>query len=85
MTVTRLSGARTIVAYALAESLRKRVFVVVIALTVAFLALYALGAHFAFREVEDLGLTGGALVDERALTGGTIFGLARSPRPRCTC
>ena len=76
MTVTRLSGVRTIVAYALAESLRKRVFVVVVALTVAFLALYGLGAHFAFREVEERGLAGDVLVDEQALTGGTIFGLA---------
>jgi Cu-processing system permease protein len=52
------------------------VFVVVIALTVAFLLLYGIGAHFAFQEVDDLGLTGDALIDERALTGGTIFGLA---------
>jgi Cu-processing system permease protein len=76
VTVTRLSGARTIVAYALAESLRKRVFVVVIALTVAFLALYAVGAHFAFDEFEERRLVGDALLDERALIGGTIFGLA---------
>jgi Cu-processing system permease protein len=71
-----VSAARTVIAYALAESMRKRVFVVVIALTVAFLALYGLGAHFAFAEVDDLGLAGDALLDEEALTGGTIFGLA---------
>lgn len=76
MTAMRLSAARTIIGYAFAESLRKRVFAVVIALTVAFLVLYALGAHFAFSEVEDLGLAGDALLDEQALTGGTIFGLA---------
>jgi len=76
MTATRLSGARTIVGYALAESLRKRVFVVVVALTVAFLALYGLGAHFAFDEFEERGLVGEAFLDERALIGGTIFGLA---------
>jgi Cu-processing system permease protein len=76
VTVTRLAAAQTIIGYALAESLRKRVFVVVIALTAAFLVLYALGAHFAFQEVEERGLLGDALVDEQALTGGTIFGLA---------
>ena len=76
MSVTRLDSARTIIGYALAESLRKRVFAVVIALTVAFLVLYALGAEFAFREVDDLGLGGDALLDERALTGNTLFGLA---------
>ena len=76
MSATRLSAARTIIGYAFAESLRKRVFAVVIALTAAFLVLYSLGAHFAFNEVEDLGLAGDALLDERELTGGTIFGLA---------
>src|SRR5687767_2222355 len=72
----RVGAARTIIGYAFAESLRRRVFAVVIGLTAAFLALYGLGAHFAFAEVEDLGLTGDALIDEQALTGGTIFGLA---------
>jgi ABC-type transport system involved in multi-copper enzyme maturation permease subunit len=72
----RVGAARTIIGYAFAESLRRRVFAVVIALTAAFVALYGLGAHFAFAEVEDLGLTGDALIDEQALTGGTIFGLA---------
>ena len=76
MTTTRVEGARTIIGYALAESLRKRVFAVVIALTVAFLVLYALGAEFAFREVDDLALGGDAPLDERALTGNTLFGLA---------
>lgn len=76
MTATRIEGARTIIGYAFAESLRKRVFTVVISLTVAFLVLYGLGAHFAFREIEGLGLGSEALLDEEALTGGTIFGLA---------
>jgi Cu-processing system permease protein len=49
---------------------------VVVALTAAFLLLYGVGAHFAFKEVDDLGLGGEALLDEQALTGGTIFGLA---------
>lgn len=70
----RLAAARTIVGYALAESVRKRVFVVVLVLTLAFLVLYALGVHFAFEEIS--GFSGDALLDEQALTGGTIFGLA---------
>jgi Cu-processing system permease protein len=73
---SRVGGASAIVAFALAESLRRRVVAVVLALTFAFLALYALGANFAFDEVEDLALAGGALVDEQALTGSTLFGLA---------
>ena len=76
MSTGTLAAVRTIIGYALAESLRKRVFVVVIALTVAFLALYALGSHFAFADLEDRGFAGDALLDEQALIGGTIFGLA---------
>jgi hypothetical protein len=72
----RLDAARAVVGFAFAESLRRRVFAVVLVLTVIFLALYALGAYFAFREVESLGLAAGALVDERELTGSTVFGLA---------
>ena len=74
--MTALTAVKVIVGYALAESLRRRVFAVVVALTVAFLVLYGLGAHFAFAEVEKLGLQGQDVVDERVLTGGTIFGLA---------
>ena len=72
----RLSDARIIVGYAVAESLRRKVVLVVAALTVAFLVLYGLGAHFAFADVESRGLVGGNLLDEQALVGGTIFGLA---------
>lgn len=71
-----LSAAGTILGYAVAESVRKRVFTVVLGLTAALLVLYALGAHFAFEEVGRVALSGDALLDEQALTGGTIFGLA---------
>ncbi|HSI81957.1 MAG TPA: ABC transporter permease subunit [Solirubrobacterales bacterium] len=72
----RLDGALAVVSFAFAESLRRRVFAVVLALTVAFLGLYALGANFAFREVERLGIAGEELVDEWTLVGSTVFGLA---------
>lgn len=67
-------GARTIAAYALRESLRRRVFLVVLVLTVAFLGLYALGVHVAFAE-GDL-LAENAPVDDQAIVGGTLLGLA---------
>lgn len=76
MSPDALGGARAIVGYAFAESLRRRVFVVVLVLTLVFLVLYGLGAKFAFDEVEGLGLVGSDLIDERTLTGSTIFGLA---------
>jgi Cu-processing system permease protein len=71
-----LGAARAIVGFAFAESLRRRVFAVVIVLTVVFLCLYGLGAYFAFREIDRLGLVGPELIDERELTGSTVFGLA---------
>ncbi len=73
------AGAATAVAvFALRESLRRRVFLVVVAMTAAFLVLYALGAKFAFDEVQELGGFGGAgaVLEERTLTGSTVFGLA---------
>lgn len=73
---TGVDGARAVVAFAFAESLRRRVFAVVLALTIAFLGLYALGANFAFREVERLGVVGDELIDEWTLVGSTVFGLA---------
>ena len=69
-----MSDVRVIAAYAMRESLRRRVFLVVAVLTVLFLVLYTLGALMAFDSLE--GFSGQALVDERILTGSTIFGLA---------
>jgi Cu-processing system permease protein len=69
-----VSAVPLIVAYALRESLRRRVFVVVLMLTLLFLALYTLGVNAAFNEVE--GLEGPVPVDDQVLTGATLLGLA---------
>lgn len=70
----------TIALYALRESLRRRVFSVVSVLTLAFLALYGLGARRAFEEVTALGPRGGpashAGVDLTVVVGATLFGLS---------
>ena len=59
-------AAAIIVRHALHEAVRRRVLVVVVGLTVAFLLLYALGAHFAFDE--DAGFeAGGQTFRDRAL------------------
>ncbi len=71
-----LGPALAVARFALAESLRRKVFLVVSVITVAFLALYGLGANFAFDEASQFGGSGGDLVDEQTLTGSTIFGLA---------
>jgi ABC-type transport system involved in multi-copper enzyme maturation permease subunit len=71
-----LSGALTIAAYALRESTRRRVFVVVLLLTAAFLALYAVGTEAAFDSV-DAEAAGAVLdVNDQVLTGSTLLGLA---------
>jgi len=73
---TQARAARIIVVHALRETVRRRVLIVVAALTAAFLVLYAIGAAFAFEEAGDFGggLTQG--LDDRALTGATLLGLA---------
>jgi ABC-2 type transport system permease protein len=67
--------AGIIAAFALRESLRRRVFLVVGLLTVAFLALYALGTWQLFDSVGNFEepIRG---VDARTVVGATILGLA---------
>jgi ABC-type transport system involved in multi-copper enzyme maturation permease subunit len=69
-----VSHAATIAAYALRESLRRRVFIVVALLTVAFLVLYRLAAGQAFQELDEVFPPIGVEPDE--LIGATLLGLA---------
>jgi Cu-processing system permease protein len=71
-----LGSALTIVALSVREGVRRRVFLAVIALTVAFLALYALGAHFVFRDTAGFAEGESGILDPHAFAGATIFGLA---------
>jgi Cu-processing system permease protein len=63
-----------IAGYALQEALRRRIFHVVLFLTLLYLGLYWLGADTAFEEVADF--SGDVPVDDHELTGGTLFGLS---------
>ena len=69
-----MSGVPVVIGYALRECLRRRVFVVVLVLTVGFLALYALGTHMLFEEIEDF--QGPTSIDDQVLRGSTLVGLA---------
>jgi ABC-type transport system involved in multi-copper enzyme maturation permease subunit len=71
-----VSGAATIAAYALRESTRRRVFVVVLILTVAFLGLYAVGTEAAFDSLNAEAAGAVLEVDDQVLTGSTLLGLA---------
>ena len=66
-----------IVGYAIRESTRRKVFLVVLVLTALFLGLYAWGTSVAFQDVDDfIGDEAEPLVDAHDLAGATLFGLS---------
>jgi ABC-type transport system involved in multi-copper enzyme maturation permease subunit len=67
-------GVATVAVYALRESTRRRVFVVVLILTASFLVLYAVGTEAAFDVAEET--PAGFSLDDQVLTGSTLLGLA---------
>ncbi len=71
-----MSTVVVVVAYTFRECLRRKVFMVVPIATVAFLSLYALGTHFAFRSIGGNVATPVGTVDQRALAGATLVGLS---------
>jgi len=66
----------TIVLYGLRESLRRKMFAVVLVLTLGFLALYGWGAHAAFKDTRSFVGPGQANLDPDRLAGAIVFGLA---------
>ena len=69
-----MSAVLTIVAYGLREALRRKVFAVVLLLTLGFLGLYWLANHYVFRDVENISPPVG--IDARTFAGAFMFGLA---------
>jgi len=72
----RVAAVRTIAGFALRESLRRRVFLVVLVLSAAFLGLYALGAAQAFHDADELAIGNSFGVEPRVIVGATMLGLA---------
>jgi len=72
--VDEVQPVGVLVAWAVRESLRRRVFVIVALLTVAFIVLYALGCHVAFREVHTI--VGPNGISGHEFAGATLGGLA---------
>ena len=71
-----LLDLRIVAGYALREALRRKVFVVVVVLTFAFLALFAYGTEQAFDETTRLEPGVPADIQEETLAGATLLGLA---------
>jgi Cu-processing system permease protein len=70
-----LTDLRIIAGYALREAVRRKVLLVVVVLTVGFLALYAFGNVEVFKEVSHARQAPGGIKEE-VLTGSTLLGLA---------
>ena len=73
--VAELVAAGEQARHALRESLRRRIFAVVLAISVMFGALYAFGAHELFKDVSGFADDQSGL-DPKTLAGATILGLA---------
>jgi len=75
-------GAVIVAGYAMRESVRRRVFPVVLVLTAAFLGLYGFGVYKAYQSIdpnstESIGNGAeNALVDTQVLFSATLFGLS---------
>jgi Cu-processing system permease protein len=68
--------ALLVAGFSLRESLRRRVFLVVGVLTLAFLVLYGLGTWQAFEATEEFGGATESGVEPEVLAGATLAGLA---------
>lgn len=71
-----MNPVATIVRYGLQEALRRKMFAVVLLLTIAFLVLYWLGTRELFIHLGEVQHEPGSPVDTRTLVGATVLGLA---------
>jgi len=69
-----VSSATIVARYALREAVRRRVILVVLLLTICFLALYGLGCAVTFNQVNSLAADD--QIDDRVLAGSTLLGLS---------
>jgi len=69
-----VTAVLTIAGYGLREALRRKVFVVVLLLTLGFLTLYWLANHYVFRDIAHVSPPAG--IEPRPFAGAFVFGLA---------
>jgi Cu-processing system permease protein len=71
-----VTSVTVIAGYALRESMRRKVFLIVLVLSVAFLALYGIGVWRAFRDTRSFVPPDRIGLDPSVVTGATVLGLA---------
>src|SRR5947208_7759092 len=71
-----MTNVWTIAVYGLREAMRRRVFVIVLLLTIIFLGLFALANHYVFRDVASITPPEDVNVDGRTFAGAFLLGLA---------
>jgi ABC-type transport system involved in multi-copper enzyme maturation permease subunit len=71
-----LTSVAAIVGYGFREAVRRKVFTVVVVLTVVFLFLFALANHYVFDELAKISPPADVHVDTRTFAGAFLFGLA---------
>jgi Cu-processing system permease protein len=71
-----MSAVLAIVGYGFREAVRRKMFAVVIVLTIGFLFLFWLANHFVFRDVTTITVPSDVHVDTRTFAGAFLVGLA---------
>ena len=71
-----MSSVAVIVEYGFREAVRRKVFAVVILLTLAFLTLFWLANHYVFTQLDQISPPADVNVDTRTFAGAFMFGLA---------
>jgi Cu-processing system permease protein len=71
-----VSSVAVIVGYGFREALRRKVFAVVVVLTLVFLVLFYLANHFVFRDIASITPPPDVHVDTRTFAGAFLTGLA---------
>jgi Cu-processing system permease protein len=71
-----VSAVVPIVEYGFREAVRRKVFAVVLLLTVAFLFLFWLACHYVFGQLDQITPPADVNVDTRTFAGSFLFGLA---------
>src|SRR5213080_1096016 len=71
-----MSSVAVIVEYGFREAVRRKVFTVVVLLTVVFLFLFWLANHYVFGQLDQISPPADVHVDTRTFAGAFLFGLA---------